>query len=85
MASETAIGSMTTKGQVTVPKEIRDALDLHEGDKLLFGLEGDHAVLRKAEERKLSEILRASKPWRVGSIEFQSRLREEWSGGRRRP
>lgn len=79
MTSETAIGAMTTKGQVTVPKEIRDALGLHQGDKLVFGLEGDHATFRRAEGRRVSEILRSSKPWKQGSLDFQRRIRDEWT------
>ncbi len=38
---------LTSKGQVTVPKPIRDALDLNEGDPLLFRLENGRAVLAK--------------------------------------
>jgi antitoxin PrlF len=38
---------LTSKGQVTVPKEIRDALDLHEGDQVVFRVEGRRAVLAR--------------------------------------
>ncbi|MDE3133610.1 MAG: AbrB/MazE/SpoVT family DNA-binding domain-containing protein [Acidobacteriota bacterium] len=38
---------MTSKGQVTIPKEVRDALGLHEGDELLFRVERSRAVLAK--------------------------------------
>lgn len=38
---------MTSKGQVTIPKKIREALDLRQGDVLRLDIEGDRAVLTK--------------------------------------
>lgn len=34
------ISTLTSKGQTTVPKEIRDALDLAAGDKLTWEIRG---------------------------------------------
>ena len=39
---------LTSKGQVTIPKSIRDALDLHDGDQVLFRVGADGATLEKA-------------------------------------
>ncbi|MGO9900276.1 MAG: AbrB/MazE/SpoVT family DNA-binding domain-containing protein [Solirubrobacteraceae bacterium] len=38
---------MTSKGQVTIPKTVRDALELHAGDELLFRVERSRAVIAK--------------------------------------
>jgi AbrB family looped-hinge helix DNA binding protein len=38
--------TLTTKGQTTIPGEIRDALGMKPGDRLQYVLEGDHAILR---------------------------------------
>ncbi|MDZ7732487.1 MAG: AbrB/MazE/SpoVT family DNA-binding domain-containing protein [Acidimicrobiia bacterium] len=39
------VAKLTSKGQVTVPKAVREALGLEEGDEVLFRVEGDRAVL----------------------------------------
>ena len=38
---------MSTKGQLTVPKVVRDALGLEDGDYVIFRVEGDRAVLAR--------------------------------------
>lgn len=38
---------ITSKGQVTIPKSVREALDLHEGDELVFRVERSRAVIGK--------------------------------------
>ena len=42
------ITTLTSKGQVTIPKEIRDELGLKPSDKILFSLEDGHLTLRRA-------------------------------------
>ncbi|MCU0259743.1 MAG: AbrB/MazE/SpoVT family DNA-binding domain-containing protein [Ilumatobacteraceae bacterium] len=38
---------MSSKGQLTVPKSVRDALGLQEGDEVVFRVEGNRAVLAR--------------------------------------
>ena len=42
-----AAARVTSKGQVTVPKAVRDALGIKEGDEVVFRVEGDRAVLAR--------------------------------------
>ena len=42
-----AAAKLTSKGQVTVPKVVREALGLAEGDEVLFHVEGNRAVLAR--------------------------------------
>lgn len=38
---------VTSKGQVTIPKRVREALGLREGDELLFRVEPTRAIVAK--------------------------------------
>jgi antitoxin PrlF len=38
---------MSSKGQITVPKAVRDALGIGEGDTVVFRVEGNRAVLAR--------------------------------------
>jgi AbrB family looped-hinge helix DNA binding protein len=38
---------LTSKGQVTVPKTVRDALHLEQGDRVTFRVQGDQAVIAR--------------------------------------
>lgn len=42
-----AAAKVSSKGQVTVPKAVRDALGLREGDEVVFRVEGSRAVLAR--------------------------------------
>jgi len=42
-----AAAKVTSKGQVTVPKVVRDALGIQEGDEVVFRVEGNRAVLAR--------------------------------------
>jgi antitoxin PrlF len=42
-----AAARLTSKGQITIPKAVREALDLHAGDELVFRVESRRAVVAK--------------------------------------
>jgi antitoxin PrlF len=39
--------TVTSKGQVTIPKAVRDALGIQAGDELIFRVEGGRAVVAR--------------------------------------
>jgi AbrB family looped-hinge helix DNA binding protein len=39
---------VTSKGQVTIPKEVRQRLGIRQGGRIEFALVGDHAVMRES-------------------------------------
>lgn len=44
--------TMTSKGQVTVPVEVRRKLGLRQGDRVEFSEKGDETVIRRAADSK---------------------------------
>ncbi len=38
---------LTSKGQITIPRAVREALSLQEGDSVIFRVEGDRAVMAR--------------------------------------
>lgn len=38
---------ITSKAQTTIPKPVREALDLREGDAVCYEIDGDRVVLRR--------------------------------------
>ena len=55
----TAHSKITAKGQVTIPKEVRDALGLREGDRLAFEVEGGRMIVRPEGKKTVAEFLAA--------------------------
>jgi len=41
---------VSTKGQITVPQEIRNRLGVGAGDRIEFVIEGDHTLIRPSRE-----------------------------------
>jgi antitoxin PrlF len=44
------MAKLSSKGQLTVPKAVRDALELKEGDQVVFRVEGKRAALGRTPE-----------------------------------
>ena len=52
---------LISKGQLTVPKDVRERLGLNSGDRVVFEFEGD-SVRLKVEKRRNLEELKGSLP-----------------------
>lgn len=53
------LAKVTTKGQVTIPKSIREILDLKEGSKILFIKKGKDIVIQNSAMVALEKIQNA--------------------------
>jgi AbrB family looped-hinge helix DNA binding protein len=62
--------TLTSKGQVTVPRDIRDRLGLKAGDKMAFTLLSDGTVVMRPKTRRLTDLMgsltRAGQPTVAG-------------------
>jgi AbrB family looped-hinge helix DNA binding protein len=76
--SEVGVSPVSGKGQITIPKEIRDTLKLKKGDRVVFLDRDNQIILRKAKTQRLSETLQGQKPRNVSALDLQSELRKEW-------
>lgn len=47
---------ITAKGQITIPKNVRQALDLKKGDRVVFMLEGEQAILIPVRQREMAQL-----------------------------
>ena len=70
------IATVTSKGQVTIPVEIRRALGLKAHDRIAFTLADGAATVRPAES--VVDRLAGSVQWKGGPLDFR-RLREAFA------
>lgn len=52
----TTDATLTSKGQTTIPKEIRDSLGLHPGDRMTFTLMPDKTVVMRVKTKSVMEL-----------------------------
>jgi AbrB family looped-hinge helix DNA binding protein len=50
------IARMTSKGQITVPKQVRERLGIEPGDGLEFLIDGDRLEVRPIHRRRLADF-----------------------------
>lgn len=48
--------TLTSKGQTTIPKEIRDSLDMRPGDRMTFTLMPDETVVMRVKSKSVTEL-----------------------------
>ena len=73
-----AVSRMTSKGQITIPKKVREAFGLKVGDDVTFRIEGRRAIISKGERKSISSLLTSQESWVEKGVHFQRRLRKEW-------
>ena len=52
----TAAATLTSKGQTTIPKEIRDSLRMKPGDRMTFTLMSDGTVVMRVKSKSVADV-----------------------------
>lgn len=60
------MSTITKKGQVTIPKPLREKLHIQEGDSLVFEMKDDMLILKKKEKRSILSLGGIAKGRKVG-------------------
>jgi AbrB family looped-hinge helix DNA binding protein len=77
--------TITSKGQVTIPKPVRDALRLAAGDRLEFALAADGGVrleVRRRDARELAGLLHRPQGKRLTVAEMDAAIARAAAGKR---
>jgi antitoxin PrlF len=80
--SVTHEATVTSKGQITVPKEIRERLGLERGETVSFELVADGTVRLRKEDAPLDELRDLREEIRFSGTDIESMQREskrQWS------
>lgn len=73
-----AVSRMTSKGQITIPKKVREGFGLKVGDVVAFRIEGTKVIVSKGERKSISALLTSQEIGKEKGVHFQRRLRKEW-------
>jgi AbrB family looped-hinge helix DNA binding protein len=71
-------GKITKKGQITIPLKFREILKIQTGEKVLFDLEEEKVVLKKAPLNPVADLVGLGKGIFGDSVKYQRKIRSEW-------
>jgi AbrB family looped-hinge helix DNA binding protein len=78
--------TLTSKGQLTIPKSVRDSLHLHTGDRVAFIVHGETEVLVKPVTKSVDDVFgrlhNAAQPRRTVG-EMKAAVAKRMRSGRR--
>lgn len=69
---------MNLKGQIRIPKEIREYLNVRPGEHIYFEFFEEGIIIKKAHMNKLSDVLTSAKPFDENVIRSIEDIRNEW-------
>lgn len=61
MKEKIELGTVSARGQICIPNNIREEMGLKEGNKILFFLSGDSLIMKKVQMKTFEELTRPLK------------------------
>ncbi len=77
-----AVPRVTTKGQVTIPRAVRSAMDIEPGDGVVFMIEDERVLMVPVKRRLLTELRGSLHVGKRLGIEEERRLAREQMAAR---
>ncbi len=69
---------ITKKGQITIPQKFREILGIKAGEKIVFDLEDEKVVLKKAPLNPVANLVGLGKGIFGPGLRYQRKIRSEW-------
>ena len=61
MAEKIEMATVSSRGQICIPNDIREEMGIKEGSKILFALTGDSLIMKKVSMETFAEITKPLK------------------------
>lgn len=68
-----SIATLTSKGQTTIPRDVRDAAGLRTGDRLHFTVLDDGTIILRVKNRSIRDLAIRPKPVRHVTVDQMNR------------
>jgi len=68
-----SVSTLTSKGQTTIPRDVREAAGLRTGDRLHFTVLDDGTIILRVKNRSIRDLAIKPKPVRHVSVDQMNR------------
>ena len=72
--------TITSKNQITIPKEVRETLELHENDRIIFLVENKNVRIIKKPKDILDAMSRLSEGVKVSAKNIREDIKKDRQG-----
>ncbi len=80
-----SISKVTRNFQITIPRDVRDAQNVHIGDKMIFIVKENGVDLVKLDDKALADAAGIWPDFKGSSVDYVRKMRKEWVGRPKSP